>query len=70
MFIGICEVEILKRDVALMGTHSYQTPNAQIFEHESAMRSKFVLQKGKSPDHRLRSPIFAKWERKWNCLDS
>jgi hypothetical protein len=28
--IGICEVEILKRDGALKCTHSYQTPNAQI----------------------------------------
>ena len=40
------------------------------FDRESAMRSKFVLQEGNSPDHRIRSLIFAKWVRKWNCLDS
>ena len=34
------------------------------------MRSNFVLQEGKSPDHKIRSLIFAKWVRKWNCSDS
>ena len=27
--LRLCEVEILERDAARKGTHSYQTPNAQ-----------------------------------------
>ena len=68
--LKFCEVEILKRDEAVFRTHPYQTPNAQFFAWESAMRSNFVLQEGNSPDHQIRSLIFAKWVRKWNCSDS
>ena len=47
-------------------TEVNQTPNTIILESRSeTMGVKFHGQKGKSPDHQLRSPIMTKWERRW-----
>ena len=53
------------------GTKFNQTPNAA----DTICRSQTTAdkgrgQKGKSPDRQLRSPRYAKWERKFDCEDS
>ena len=54
-----------------MLTEINQTPNTIVPELRSeTMGTKIHGQKGNSPDHRLRSLIIAKWERRWRFCNN
>ena len=52
-------------------TNSNQTTNAiSRYPGSETMGDKLHSREGNSPDHQLRSLMWAKWERKWSYPDS
>ena len=52
-------------------TKPLQTPNTEEYSAgDSAPGANVRTQEGNNPDRQLRSPILAKWETKWEGIDS